>query len=91
MRNFLALKLDNQSTINSHFTMKTKFSPSFGSDISPLKAASARLHSRITRQLTRGSSSHSAAHFDSSLSLFNSLWSPLRLDLLKAPISRHRE
>ena len=66
--------------------MKTKLSPA-----SSLKFGSARLHSRITRQLTRGTSSHTPARFDSSLSLFNSLWSPLRLDLLKAPISRHRD
>jgi len=71
--------------------MKTKFQPFTGSRGSSLKFGAARLHSRITRQLTRGVSSRSAAHFDSSLSLFNSLWSPVRLDLLKMPLTRRHE
>ena len=71
--------------------MKTKFSSTTGSHTSSLKLGAARLHSRISRQLTRGSFSHSAAPYGTSLSLFDSLWSPVRLDLLKAPLTRHRE
>lgn len=74
--------------------MKTKFEPTSAlrtSNASSLKFGAARLRSRIARQLPRGISRDSTPRFDSSLSLFNSLWSPLRLDLLKIPVSRHRE
>jgi hypothetical protein len=71
--------------------MKTQVQPPFSARPSSLKLSAARLHSRIARRLTQGTSRRPAANFDSSLSLFNSLWSPLRLDLLKVPVSRHRE
>lgn len=71
--------------------MKTKFQSTSGSRTSSLKFGAARLRSRIARQLTQGTSRHTPTHFDSSLSLFNSLWSPIRLDLLKAPLTRRPE
>ncbi len=51
---------------------------------------SARLHARLARQLSR-SSGHASDQFASNQNLFGSLWSPVRLDLLKAPLTRHRE
>jgi hypothetical protein len=51
---------------------------------------SARSHARLARQLSR-SSGHSSDQFASNKNLFGSLWSPLRLDLLKAPLTRHHE
>jgi len=71
--------------------MKDKIHAASGPRTSSLNLSVARLHSRLSRRLTRGISTRSAARFDSSLSLFNSLWSPVRLDLLKAPLTRYRE
>ncbi|HEY4246067.1 MAG TPA: hypothetical protein VGM64_04370 [Lacunisphaera sp.] len=51
---------------------------------------SARSHARLARQLAR-SSGHSSDQFASTQSLFGSLWSPVRLDLLKVPLTRHHE
>jgi hypothetical protein len=71
--------------------MKTKFPANSGSRPSALKIGAAHLRSRLARQLTQGTSSHVPVRFDSSLSLFNSLWTPLRLDLLKVPVTRRRD
>jgi len=51
---------------------------------------SARLHARLARQLTR-TSGHSSEQFASAQNLFGSLWSPVRLDLLKVPLTRRHE
>ncbi len=51
---------------------------------------SARSHARLARQLGR-SSGNSSEPFTSDKNLFGSLWSPVRLDLLKAPLTRRRE
>ena len=67
--------------------MKTNFQTSRSAS---LKLGAARLHARLARQLTR-SSGHSSEQFASAQNLFGSLWSPVRLDLLKAPLTRHRE
>ena len=71
--------------------MNTPFQPTSGASSSSFKFARNRLSSRLDRKIIRGISTRSAARFDSSLSLYNSLWSPVRLDLLKAPLTRHRE
>jgi len=55
-----------------------------------LKLRSARLHARIASRLS-GTSGHFATPLVSRPSLFDSLWSPVRLDLLKAPLTRYRE
>jgi hypothetical protein len=70
--------------------MKTKSQSSAGSRGVSLKLGTARLHARIARQLTR-TSVHSSESFASAQNLFGSLWSPVRLDLLKIPLTRHRE
>jgi len=56
-----------------------------------LKLGAARSHARLARQLALTSGRPSITRFSSSNSLFDSLWSPLRLDLLKTPLTRHRE
>lgn len=71
--------------------MKTNFqSPSSSPLNASLKLGSARLHARLARQLTR-TSGHSLDQFASAQNLFGSLWSPVRLDLLKTPLTGHRE
>lgn len=56
-----------------------------------LKLGAARSHARLARQLSLTSGRLSTGRFSSSDGLFDSLWSPLRLDLLKTPLTRYRE
>jgi len=70
--------------------MKTSLQTLSGSRSGSFKLGSARLHARIARQLVR-TSGHSSDQFASAQNLFGSLWSPVRLDLLKAPLTRYRE
>jgi hypothetical protein len=67
--------------------MNTKSSTSRSTS---LKLGAARLHARITRRLVRAYG-HSFTQFDTDHNLFGSLWTPVRLDLLKAPLTRHHE
>ena len=69
---------------------KIKYQTAAGSRSTSLRMGTARVHGRIARQLIR-SASDSTPQFNSAPSLFGSLWSPLRLDLLKAPLTRYRE
>jgi len=71
--------------------MRTQIHAANPSRTSSLELGAARLRSRISRQSNRGVLSRSAVRFNSSSSLFNSLWSPVRLDLLRTPLSRYRD
>ena len=70
--------------------MKTQIQISTESSSRSLKLGAARLHARIAGRLSR-SSSHFSTPLISPPSLFDSLWSPVRLDLLKSPLTRQRE
>ena len=50
----------------------------------------ARLQARLNRRAVR-SDNRVFNQVDTDHNLFGSLWSPLRLDLLKAPLTRHHE
>ena len=67
--------------------METKFNPVGGSG---LNLNTARTRARLARQLAF-TSGRSATQLSTSSSLYDSLWSPVRLDLLKTPLTRYRE
>ena len=66
--------------------METKFTTRHPS----LKLGTARTHARLSRQLAF-TSGRTATQFATASSLYDSLWSPVRLDLLKTPLTRYRE
>jgi hypothetical protein len=70
--------------------MKTKSNQPTESRPRSLKLGAARLHARIAGRLSR-TSSHFYTPLVSTPSLFDSMWSPVRLDLLKSPLTRYRE
>jgi hypothetical protein len=64
--------------------------PHFNSNA--LKLGSARLHARIARRLSGETKLKlETGRLNSAHDTADSLWSPLRLDLLKAPLTRRRE
>jgi hypothetical protein len=70
--------------------MKNKLPAITDSRPASLRLGRARLRARLIRQLSRASG-HSSGQFASAQNLFGSLWSPVRLDLLKAPLTRYLE
>jgi hypothetical protein len=55
-----------------------------------LNLRAARLHARISGRLTRANS-YGPTQLSTPKEAPDSLWSPLRLDLLKTPLTRYRE
>lgn len=66
--------------------MSVKFSTPYFSRTASVSINSARQHARISGRLL-----HSASSFRLPSDPLRTGWSPLRLDLLKAPLSRLRE
>ncbi len=67
--------------------METKFTATRNPS---LNLNAARTRARLARQLAF-TSGRTATQFTAGSSLYNSLWSPVRLDLLKTPLTRYRE